>query len=45
MNRFLVGFLVALIILNPKTTVHVVGSVVNTAHDIVSRFSYDLENK
>lgn len=42
MNKFIVGFVVALIILNPKTTIHITSAVLNTANGIVSRFSYDI---
>jgi len=45
MNRFLAGFAVAIIVLNPKTTVHVVSTVLNCANSIVARFSYDSEKK
>lgn len=45
MTRFFLGFLLAIMILNPKTTIHIVSKTVNTANDIVSRFSYDTEKK
>jgi len=43
MSKFIFGFLVALMIMNPKTTIHIVSKTINTANDIVSRFSYDTE--
>ena len=45
MSRFILGFFLAIAMLNPKTTVHIVSSIVNTCNDIVSRFSYDTTDK
>jgi hypothetical protein len=45
MSRFILGFFLAIALLNPKTTIHIVGSIVNTCNDVVSRFSYDTEDK
>jgi hypothetical protein len=45
MSRFILGFFLAIAMLNPKTTVHIVAKVVNTCNDIVSRFSYDTKEK
>jgi hypothetical protein len=45
MSRFILGFFLAIALLNPKTTIHIVGSIVNTCNDVVSRFSYDTADK
>jgi hypothetical protein len=45
MSKFILGFFLAIALLNPKTTIHIVGSIVNTCNDVVSRFSYDTADK
>jgi hypothetical protein len=45
MSKFILGFFLAIALINPKTTIHIVSSIVNTCNDVVSRFSYDTADK
>lgn len=45
MTRIFLGFALALMIMNPKTTIYIVSKTVFTANDIVARFSFDTEKE